>query len=915
MTRRLLLILSLLFALTAPAALAGQGHTDAERLFRWFKAAGNFDYRYPREKVYLHLDNSSYLEGDTLRYKAYVVRAATLRPTTLSRVLYVELLNADGQTASRQVLHIDSLGQADGAIPLVDAIKAGYYEVRAYTREMTNWGTAACFSRIVPIFTGANPQRKLDRTQLQSTDQLTLPEPDPHEKPSFGSPRPYVMGSAGERRLDFYPEGGWRVKGLPQRIAYKVTDGRGRPTVDTLDVYDGAGTLLESVTPDHEGMGAFQLPADAGESYVVLRGEGMSRRTRDDRYFLPVARGSVALEVGATHDELTLDVTANDSLWRTGALLGVAITHREQPCYFDTLTAPRETIELALPTRQLRTGVNRVVIYDLSGRTLASRLVWVTSPDTVQRRVRVNVEQNALSYAPFSPAVMRLKLTRPDGSPVQTTLSMAVRDKAGNITGPADGGVAVDLLLASELRGYIARPDLYFVRDDAAHRHMLDLLLMVQGWEAQRWEAMCGVDTFAIVQPIEDHLILRGRVLSDRRKPQPLAGWNVDFKAYSLTGGAIEGTARTDSTGRFAFASNIQYTGDFIGQFAVTDTIGKRRWVRLMLDRWFSPAPKPFLSPALELIQPAPADSAAILLSGRRPATFAWTDTIPNTVPKLIKEATVLARRAYRGFTGNRYTWLGGEKAGMKYGVKYFNFALEVEHAKDLGVSVTTIGELFAFLDNEFDVSGADSIGYDLLDAAYDLPGASFEAGASEAGQRSEEVKAASEREAIASGAFAYHGRPLNVFLNNKPLDVMASNYPELYEEICPEEIKSGYLVRDNTAVDAVTGERKRVSATRDKLYLYEVPDFYRYRSKKGVDKRRIQGFTAPTDFYAPDYRKIDLPNEKDVRRTLHWAPAVRTDAQGEATVIFYTNARPSQWLDVSLRGVTADGRFVDYDR
>ena len=40
------------------------------------------------------MDNASYLEGDTLWYKAYVVRASSLLPTELSKVLYVELLNA-----------------------------------------------------------------------------------------------------------------------------------------------------------------------------------------------------------------------------------------------------------------------------------------------------------------------------------------------------------------------------------------------------------------------------------------------------------------------------------------------------------------------------------------------------------------------------------------------------------------------------------------------------------------------------------------------------------------------------------------------------------------------------------------------------------------------------------------------------
>ena len=152
----------LLFALLLRPALAQE--SDVEALFDKFKAAARFDYTFPREKVYLHLDNAAYFEGDTLWYKAYVVRASSLRPTALSRVLYVELLGADGQQMALHTLRLDSLGTASGGFPLLLPIRAGYHEVRAYTREMVNWGEEACFSRVVPVFhADANPLRAGER--------------------------------------------------------------------------------------------------------------------------------------------------------------------------------------------------------------------------------------------------------------------------------------------------------------------------------------------------------------------------------------------------------------------------------------------------------------------------------------------------------------------------------------------------------------------------------------------------------------------------------------------------------------------------------------------------------------------------------------------------------------------------------
>ena len=55
-----------------------------------------------QEKVYIHTDNQCYFVGDTLWYKAYVVRADNLHPTDMSRILYVELLSPDGVLVERQ---------------------------------------------------------------------------------------------------------------------------------------------------------------------------------------------------------------------------------------------------------------------------------------------------------------------------------------------------------------------------------------------------------------------------------------------------------------------------------------------------------------------------------------------------------------------------------------------------------------------------------------------------------------------------------------------------------------------------------------------------------------------------------------------------------------------------------------------
>ena len=69
----------------------------------YVKAINQFNQLNPQEKVYLHFDNTGYYLGDTIWFKAYVVFAEQLRPTTLSKVLHVELLTPQGDRKSTRL--------------------------------------------------------------------------------------------------------------------------------------------------------------------------------------------------------------------------------------------------------------------------------------------------------------------------------------------------------------------------------------------------------------------------------------------------------------------------------------------------------------------------------------------------------------------------------------------------------------------------------------------------------------------------------------------------------------------------------------------------------------------------------------------------------------------------------------------
>lgn len=239
-----------------------------------------------------------------------------------------------------------------------------------------------------------------------------------------------------------------------------------------------------------------------------------------------------------------------------------------------------------LPRRFLREGVNQLTLYDGEGNVVAERLVFQRGS---RRRLRLRVQQNRASYESFSPVVMRLQLTDRYERPVEGTLAVSVREAERDLPAAGSPSLGAVLLLASDLRGYVHRPEFYFEQDDSLHNEALDLLLLVQGWRRYDFRIMAGVVPFEHRHPIEDKgILLDGRVLA-RWHDKPLPGMRLNLSLYTLKGHTYTAKAKTDAEGKFAFQGSL-LPEEWFGQLSVREG-RKRKASRVLLNRWFMPAP------------------------------------------------------------------------------------------------------------------------------------------------------------------------------------------------------------------------------------------------------------------------------------------------------------------------------------
>lgn len=142
----------LLLVVLAP--LSGRAGISEDSLWRRDSSSivSFFEYQegVRSEKLWLHTDRSVYRGGDRIWMKGYLVDAVTLRPEVLSRFIYVELTDRRGRTVIRRKFVLGDGGfRGDMSLPI--DIEPGNYLLRGYTGWMRNGDSDLLFYKELTV--------------------------------------------------------------------------------------------------------------------------------------------------------------------------------------------------------------------------------------------------------------------------------------------------------------------------------------------------------------------------------------------------------------------------------------------------------------------------------------------------------------------------------------------------------------------------------------------------------------------------------------------------------------------------------------------------------------------------------------------------------------------------------------------
>ena len=467
----------------------------------------------PQEIVSVHMDNNCYFLGDTIWYKAYVLRDGKMTPSDISCVLYAELFNQDGYLVERQSLRLRN-GMGSGSFCLPDTAYAGYYELRAYTRWQLNWG-----EHEHPRQKGINAwflRKEMAREFYRDYDKLYSRVFPVYDKPKEAGDYSQVMTLRPLRRyyklrqeepdaeVTVYPEGGNWVNGVEQRLAFEAVSEKGEHRDGRLVVKDSKGQVVAEAQTEHRGRGALLITALPGEKY---RAEFLWGKGRVAKVDLP-KREDVGVSVRTHEGKQALEV----GIARAGLRdvpLGMTVMQNGSVRYQCTIEAG----SVSVPKTCLDAGVAQVTVFDRGGKVWADRLLFCCQDKVMTGKAIVSGMPAVLKA--YDKATLKVK------APMQGTVSVAVRDKGRSGETFDNGNLLTEALLCSQIKGFVESPGYYFEADDSLHRRHLDLLLMVQGWRRHAWQEMTR--PFLVKEPFEMAPILRGDVYKyTARDPEDL---------------------------------------------------------------------------------------------------------------------------------------------------------------------------------------------------------------------------------------------------------------------------------------------------------------------------------------------------------------------------------------------------------
>jgi hypothetical protein len=870
----------------------------------------------PPERLFIQTDKPCYLQDDTLWFKAYLLNAGYLTLSTRSALLYVELDNESNECVKRMMYPVMS-GLCRGYMPLVaDDIAAGAYTLRAYTSWMRNFGDDYIFSQQLYI-TPARPGSRLfnvnfsytaqqgaaniragilmsnfdkQPTRLQdvqlramdnrssikkiratsgldgkltvdfdlpagkTTKPLLITEQDMiknGEAPVYTIP--VMLNRPEYTDLQFMPEGGALVAGLPANVGFKAIGEDGEGVNISGRIYDSKQQQVTDFTSKHKGMGSFMFTPQPGETYTAV--VDLPGGSVKNYPLPPVSKTGIVLHVKNSNatESLRVTILATSDIYNAAPscyLLGLS---RGMVCYAARVSLNEVRIVFYVPKSAFPTGIVHFTLLNAASLPVAERLVFVDHHDNLN----ISITPDKTSYVPHDSVSLKIKVTNRFDKPVAGSFSMAATDDSQVKNDSLGSNIINNLLFTGDLKGNIEGPGYYFADTTTGRLNQLDNLLLTQGAVSYDWKQLFNNQS-APQYPAEREFAVKGTVTTFGNKPIP----NTDVILMSKKPLFVADSV-TDKDGRFSFSGFLPVdTAAFIVQ--ARNKKGKSINVQVNVDEFKPPV---------------------------------FTSDVGKVVPWYVNTDTTLLNNI-------NTKALAQQREEKLQGLGHVLQEVKIKDKKVVKGSKNLNGPGEADLAlNEDDMDKAGKL---TLAQLLEQKIKGYHSGYI---RKSISLRHMVDDEPV---FFVFDGVFINRFYNPSGEINGLYNYEQDYlnyytaEDIKGIEVMSSAGYSTSYIIDFISPR-----ATGASVAFIEITT----RSGHGPFMNKTQGTylykplaaTLPKQFYRPRYKVKTPVTGADLRSTIHWQPDIITDTAGNATVSFYCADKAAHYT-IIIQGIDLNG-------
>ncbi|MBC6491949.1 hypothetical protein ACFSQD_10505 [Flavihumibacter stibioxidans] len=768
--------------------------------------------QYPQEKIHLQFDKGAYNPGETIWLKAYLMSGHLL--SGISKNVYTELVNGNGQVLQKKVSPVLMSGAA-AAFDLPADLKDSVVFVRAYTRWMLNFDTAFLYVKAIPILS-ATPAQPATAKQVSSPQYF----------------------------LELFPEGGDLVQDVPSRIAFKATDKRGWPVAFSGDLLTGKGAKIESFSSTHNGMGFFNLTPKAGETYKITWKDPSGKQ---QQVMVPAARpNGIVLELNHTSGGIQFNIKRKDGVPSPLPVVQVIAQTQQQLIYRAKVNLTKSALVTAvIPTEGVPAGIVQVTIFSEDNKPLAERIIFLNNQD-YYFITDLNVPLKGLDKRDRNV----IQVDVPDTIPCN--LSMSITDADINPAQPGENDIYSQILLASDIKGYVHNPGYYFSSEADTVAQHLDLVMMTNGWRRFRWEdAIAG--KFPVIKHLpEDYLTMEGSVTGLTKSE--LVNQEITGIINLKNGSQQFLTIPVQQDGKFYVPGMIFYdTAKLYYQFSndknkllTTKALIDVKNNLLVKGPAFSVSPKwtPSFNPLDPLAQKKNQlmveKNRALLDEQRKVQTLAGVTVVAKQKSKAEKMDEQYASGFFKGQEG--YTFITEDDPFANGSMSILNYL----QGKVPGLQITGAGTQMSL---------------------------------------------------------SWRGGTPVLYVNEMQGDVnMIQNTPMTDVAMIKVFRPPFFGAPGGGSGGAIAVYTKKGAALNDNV--------------KGLDFASIPGYVPEKQFYSPDYMKYETEHKQtDNRTTLYWNPFIITDKNTRRILYTVYNNDISKRLRIVIEGVNADGKLTRIEK